>query len=345
MNPMMWSLFITSLTTSTIITAASHHWLLAWLGLELNTMSALPIIMTSHHPRAIEAATKYFLIQTPAAALMLFASTMNAWQTGHWSIMQTTTPMTTTIVTIALLMKLGLAPMHAWYPEVLQGSTLNTAMIISTWQKLAPLSLLYLMNTNLPTNITLTLGLTSALVGGWAGLNQTQTRKIMAYSSIAHMGWLSTMLTLNLNITTLTLVTYIIMTTTLFMMMNMTTTKTLTDLGTMWSQSPPLTTMMMLTLMALGGLPPLTGFVPKWLILDTLCQMKLLLLSTTLVMAGLPSLFFYIRMAYFTTLTTPPTTTGTQQKWRFKTKMPTGLMVTTTCSTLLLPLLPLMITM
>nr|ACT35726.1 NADH dehydrogenase subunit 2 [Gekko porosus] len=345
MNPMMWSLLVTSLATSTIITMSSHHWLLAWLGLELNTMSVLPIIMKSHHPRAVEAATKYFLIQAPAAALILFASTLNAWQMGHWTIMQTATPMTTALITIALLMKLGLAPMHAWYPEVLQGSTLNTAMIISTWQKLAPLTLLYLLSNNLPTNIILTLGLTSALVGGWAGLNQTQTRKIMAYSSIAHMGWLSTMLTLNLNITTLTLVTYIIMTTTMFMMLNTTTTKTLINLGTIWSKSPPLTTMMMLTLMSLGGLPPLAGFMPKWLILDTLCQTKLPLFSTALVMASLPSLFFYIRMAYFTTLTTPPTTTNTQHKWRFKTQLPPGLMMTSAFSTLLLPMLPLMTTM
>nr|AEU17965.1 NADH dehydrogenase subunit 2 [Gekko coi] len=344
MNPTMWSLLIMSLAMSTIITMSSHHWLMAWLGLELNTLSILPIIMKSHHPRAVEATTKYFLIQATAAALILFASTMNAWQTGHWTILETSAP-TTTIITIAILMKLGLAPTHAWYPEVLQGSTLNTAMIISTWQKLAPLTLLYLMNNNLPTNIIFTLGLTSTIMAGWTGLNQTQTRKIMAYSSIAHMGWLSTILTLNLNIATMTLIIYIIMTMTMFMMLNVMTTKTLINLGMMWSQSPPLTTMMMLTLMSLGGLPPLTGFAPKWLILDTLCQMKLLLFSTILAMASLPSLFFYIRMAYFTTLTTPPTTANTQQKWRFKAQLPLGLMITTTSSALLLPLLPLTITM
>nr|AIS23766.1 NADH dehydrogenase subunit 2 [Gekko romblon] len=344
MNPMMWSLLIMSLAMSTIITMSSHHWLMAWLGLELNTLSILPIIMKSHHPRAVEATTKYFLIQATAAALILFASTMNAWQTGHWTILQTSAP-TTTIITIAILMKLGLAPTHAWYPEVLQGSTLNTAMIISTWQKLAPLTLLYLMNNNLPMNTILTLGLASTLVAGWTGLNQTQTRKIMAYSSIAHMGWLSTILTLNLNITTMTIIIYIIMTTTMFTMLNMTTTKTLTNLGMMWSQSPPLTTMMMVTLMSLGGLPPLTGFAPKWLILNTLCQMNLMLFSTTLAMASLPSLFFYIRMAYLTTLTAPPTTTSMQQKWRFKAQLPLGLMITTMSSALLLPLLPLTITM
>nr|AIS23764.1 NADH dehydrogenase subunit 2 [Gekko kikuchii]AIS23765.1 NADH dehydrogenase subunit 2 [Gekko kikuchii] len=344
MTPMMWSLLTMSLATSTIVTMSSHHWLMAWVGLELNTMSILPIIMKSHHPRATEATTKYFLIQTTAATLILFASTFNAWQTGHWTILQTSAPMATTLITIAILMKLGLAPTHAWYPEVLQGSTLNTAMILSTWQKFAPLTLLYMMNNSLPTNIILALGLMSALVGGWTGLNQTQTRKIMAYSSIAHMGWLSTMLTLNLNITTMTLLIYIIMTMTMFMVFNMMTTKTLTDLGMMWSQSPPLTAMTMMTLMSLGGLPPLTGFAPKWLILDTLCQTKLLLFSTVLAMTSLPSLFFYIRMTYFTMLTTPPTTTNTQQKWRFKAQPPLNLMTIMTLSVSLLPLLPLMIT-
>nr|ACT35715.1 NADH dehydrogenase subunit 2 [Gekko monarchus] len=344
MAPMMWSLLMMNIATSTIITMSSYHWLMAWLGLELNTMSILPIIMKSHHPRATEATTKYFLIQTTAATLILFASTLNAWQTGHWTILQTSAPTATTLITIAIFMKLGLAPTHAWYPEVLQGSTLNTAMIISTWQKLAPLALLYMMNNNLPTNIILMLGLTSALMGGWTGLNQTQTRKIMAYSSIAHMGWLSTVLTLNLNITTMTLIIYIIMTTTMFMMFNMTATKTLTNLGMMWSQSPSLTTMTMITLMSLGGLPPLTGFAPKWLILNTLCQTKLMLFTIILVMTSLPSLLFYIRMTYFTMLTTPPSTTNTQQKWRFKTQLPPILMTVSTLSTLLLPLLPLMTT-
>nr|YP_006460309.1 NADH dehydrogenase subunit 2 [Gekko swinhonis]AFJ79057.1 NADH dehydrogenase subunit 2 [Gekko swinhonis] len=343
MNPLIWSLLITSLATSTIITMSSHHWLLAWLGLELNTLSILPLIIKSHHPRATEAATKYFLIQAAAAALILFASTLNAWQTGHWSIMHSS-PHATTIIVLAIMLKLGLAPMHAWYPEVLQGSTMNTALIISTWQKLAPLALLYLISHQLPTNTTLWLGLTSALVGGWIGLNQTQTRKIMALSSIAHMGWLIITLSLSLHLTTMTMMIYIIMTAAMFMSLNMTATKTLTEIGTVWSQSPLLITTMMITLMSLGGLPPLTGFAPKWLILNSLCYTNLLLPSAILALASLPSLFFYIRLAYFTTLTTPPHTTNTQYKWRFKTPMTASMTPMITTATLLLPLTPMMIT-
>nr|ATX74291.1 NADH dehydrogenase subunit 2 [Gehyra nana] len=338
MNPIIWSILITSLSTSTIITMTSHHWMLAWLGLELNTLSILPITMKLHHPRATEATMKYFLVQTLAAALILFASTMNAWQTGLWSITNSTKT-TTTIITMAILLKLGAAPVHLWYPEVLQGTTLNTALLISTWQKLAPLALLYMLNTNPPNNLLLTTGLLSALWGGWAGLNQTQTRKIMAHSSITHMGWILVALNTSPQLTSLTLLTYMIMTMAMFSSLNSTTTKTITDMGTTWSMSPTLMTLTLLTLTSLGGLPPLTGFMPKLLILNELTMKPLLPLATTLALASLPSLFFYMRLAYSTTLTTPPNTTNTEYKWRFKT---TSLFTPTTVALALLtmPLTP-----
>nr|BCO16517.1 NADH dehydrogenase subunit 2 [Gehyra marginata] len=340
MNPLIWSTIITSLSTSTIITMASHHWLIAWIGLELNTLSIMPIIMKPHHPRATEAATKYFIIQTLAAAMILFASTLNAWQTGHWTITNTTNTFTTLIITLAILLKLGTAPMHLWYPEILQGVTLNTALIISTWQKIAPMALLYMMHNNLSNMLLLLTGLLSATIGGWAGLNQTQTRKILAHSSIAHMGWLITALAMNPPLATLTLMLYIIMTTAMFTSLNSTKTKTIIDMGTTWSTSPTLLTLSMLTLTSLGGLPPTTGFTPKLLILNDLTTMHLLPLSTLMALASLPSLFFYMRMAYMTTLTTAPTTTNTQLKWRLKTTPQPHLAITLLLATLTAPLTP-----
>nr|AFP67568.1 NADH dehydrogenase subunit 2 [Christinus marmoratus]AIM44954.1 NADH dehydrogenase subunit 2 [Christinus marmoratus] len=342
MSPLIWTILITSLSTSTIITMMSHHWLLAWLGLELNTLSMLPIIMKTKHPRATEAATKYFIIQATAAAMILFASTMNVWQTGQWLITYPNSPTATTITTLALMLKLGLAPMHFWYPEVLQGVTMNTAMVISTWQKIAPMTLLFLMTSKLPTNTIIMIGLTSALLGGWMGLNQTQTRKILAFSSISHMGWLVIALTMNQNLTTLTFMVYAIMTITMFTSLNTTTSKTLTDLGTNWTYSPMLLLATMMTLMSLGGLPPLTGFMPKWLILKELTLTELIPLSITIALASLPSLFFYIRMTYLAMLTMPPHTTSTEHKWRFKNTSPKSMPSTITLTTLLLPITPML---
>nr|AXK16134.1 NADH dehydrogenase subunit 2 [Cyrtodactylus sadansinensis] len=336
MNPMIWSMFVLSLTASTIITMSSNHWLLAWLGLELNTLSILPMIIKSHHPRATEATTKYFLIQATAATMILLASILTAWQTGQWSISHTT-PTATLLATTAIMMKLGITPMHLWYPQVLQGTTMNTALVISTWQKIAPLTLLYMTHHTLNHTVLLAMGLTSALVGGWAGLNQTQIRTIMAFSSIAHMGWLMTAMALSPSLTTLTMITYMITTTATFMPLA-TTTKTITDLGTTWPLSPPTLTATMITLMSLGGLPPLTGFMPKWLILKELSSTGLFTLASTILMASLPSLFFYIRLAYLTMLTTPPATTNTEHKWRFKPHQPTPTAPMITITALFLPL-------
>nr|AEW46298.1 NADH dehydrogenase subunit 2 [Hemiphyllodactylus sp. MPH-2011] len=342
MNPFIWTTLITSLSTSTIITMASHHWLLAWLGLELNTLSILPLLMKSHHPRATEAATKYFIIQTSAAALILFSSTLNSWQTGHWSITSTSTPLTTTMTTIALMLKLGVAPTHLWYPEILQGLTMNMALIISTWQKIAPLTMLLLLHSTLPPTLLLTASLISILLGGLTGLNQTQTRKIMAFSSIAHMGWLMAALATTPQLTILTTMTYIILTIATFTALNATTTKTITDTNTTWSNSQMFLTLTMLTLMSLGGLPPMTGFMPKLLILYNLITEILPPLGTALAIASLPSLFFYVRLAYLTMLTNPPNNTNTKHNWRFKPTPQQTLTLTLALSLLLLPTTPLM---
>nr|ADF59272.1 NADH dehydrogenase subunit 2 [Cyrtodactylus intermedius] len=336
MNPMIWTMLMTSLMISTLITMMSNHWLLAWVGLELNTLSILPAIMKSHHPRAAEATTKYFLIQATAATMILLASIITAWQTGQWHI-SNTTPTTTLLTTMAIMLKLGIAPGHLWYPQVLQGVTMNTALVISTWQKVAPLTLLYMTHHTLNPTTLLSLGLLSALIGGWGGLNQTQTRAIMAFSSIAHMGWLITAMTLNPSLTTLTMITYMVMTTATFMPLAH-TTKTITDIGTTWTLSPMTPTTTMITLVSLGGLPPLTGFMPKWLILKELSSTGLIIMATLILMSSLPSLFFYIRLAYLTMLTVPPTTINTEHKWRFKPAQPLHTTLAITTATLMLPL-------
>nr|AIF79899.1 NADH dehydrogenase subunit 2 [Cnemaspis neangthyi] len=342
MNPMVWALLITTLSTSTIIITSSHHWLLAWLGLELNTLSILPIIMKPGHPRATEATIKYFLIQTTAAIMILLAGNMNTWLTGQWSITHTPAPPTTTIILVAIMLKLGLAPVHLWYPDVLQGTTMNTALILSTWQKMAPLTLLLMMSNHLQPSTLLTLGLTSALTGGWLGLNQTQMRKILAASSIAHMGWLIITLTINPMLTTLTFTIYVLTTITIFSHMATTNTKTLPDISTTWTHSPPLLTTTMLTLISLGGLPPTTGFMPKLLILKSMTATNLAPLALGLILASLPSLLFYLRMMYLTTLTAPPSTITTKPTWRLNTSLNKNMTPLTTLAILLMPLTPLM---
>nr|ABP52384.1 NADH dehydrogenase subunit 2 [Anolis chlorocyanus] len=342
MSPAIYSIILSSLATGTIITMTSHHWLMAWIGLEINTLAIIPIISMQHHPRSTEAATKYFLTQAAASALILFASTTNAWSTGTWDITQISTTPSHIFLTIALAMKLGLAPMHFWLPEVIQGSTMLTALIIMTWQKLAPMSLIYLTINNLSPTILLLLGMTSSMLGGWSGLNQTQTRKIMAFSSIAHLGWMATISSIMTNILIINLLLYLIMTTTSFFTLILSKSKTVQDTTAAWTFSPTLTIIMMLSLLSLGGLPPLTGFMPKWLILEELATQKLFPLAIVMAMSALLSLFFYLRLTYTTTLTFSPNTTQTKFVWRFKpSNLILPLTITTPLTIFLLPMTPL----
>nr|AAL72092.1 NADH dehydrogenase subunit 2 [Anolis chrysolepis] len=344
MSPPIFMIAVLSMMAGTIITMTSHHWIVAWVGLEMNTMAVIPIISSPHNPRATEAATKYFLTQAAASSTILFSSMINAWQTGTWDITNLSYPPSLILLTVALAMKLGLAPVHFWLPEVLQGSTLPTALIMTTWQKLAPMTLVYLTINNLSTPILIFMGLLSATIGGWGGLNQTQTRKVMAYSSIAHLGWMIIISSIMTNIMIMSLLIYMLMTTAIFCLLITSKSKTIQDTTMTWTLSPTLTLTMAILLLSLGGLPPLTGFTPKLLILEELITQNLLPPALIMMMSTLLSLFFYLRLTYTTATTISPNTTNTKSKWRFKpTYTTTMTAVSSVMSAFLLPMAPLLL--
>nr|YP_003162799.1 NADH dehydrogenase subunit 2 [Sinocyclocheilus altishoulderus]ACQ73867.1 NADH dehydrogenase subunit 2 [Sinocyclocheilus altishoulderus] len=341
MNPYVLAILLSSLGLGTTLTFASSHWLLAWMGLEINTLAITPLMAQHHHPRAVEATTKYFLTQATAAAMILFASTTNAWMTGEWNINDLSNPIASTMFMAALALKIGLAPMHFWMPEVLQGLDLLTGLILSTWQKLAPFALIIQTAQTIDPSLLTLLGITSTLVGGWGGLNQTQLRKILAYSSIAHMGWMIIVIQYAPQLTLIALGTYIIMTSAAFLTLKMLLTTKINTLTTAWSKSPILASTTALTLLSLGGLPPLTGFMPKWLILQELTKQDLPIVATTMALAALISLYFYLRLCYAMTLTISPHTINSTTPWRTQmaqTSLPLALFTTTALG--LLPMTP-----
>nr|BBU26203.1 NADH dehydrogenase subunit 2 [Luciocephalus pulcher] len=345
MSPFILTTLLLGLGLGTTIAFASSHWLLAWMGLEINTLAILPLMAQHHHPRAVEATTKYFLTQATAAAMLLFASITNAWLTGQWEIHQMEHPAPTILIILALSLKIGLAPMHSWLPEVLQGLNLTTGLILSTWQKLAPFALLLQIQPNNPTILTL-LGITSTIVGGWGGLNQTQLRKILAYSSIAHLGWMMLILSFTPALALLTLLVYFIMTFSTFMIFKLNKSTSINALAISWVKTPVLTALTPLILLSLGGLPPLTGFVPKWLILQELAKQNLAPTATLAALTALLSLYFYLRISYAMTLTMSPNNLPGTTPWRLYTnQMTLPLTIATTTTITLLPLTPAMTTL
>nr|WNH20647.1 NADH dehydrogenase subunit 2 [Gnatholepis anjerensis] len=340
MNPYITVFLYLCLLMGTTITVSSSHWLLAWMGLEINTLAIIPLMAQSHHPRATEAATKYFLTQATAAATLLFASITNAWLTGQWDIKLMTHPVPTTMIILALALKIGLAPLHTWLPEVLQGLDLVTGLIMSTWQKLAPFSLL-LQIPAFNQDLLILMGLASTLIGGWGGLNQTQLRKILAYSSIAHLGWMLIVVQFSPSLTLLALMTYLVMTTSTFLIFNFNNSKSINSLATSWAKAPLVTALAPLLLLSLGGLPPMTGFLPKWLILQELTKQQLPMTAVLAALTALLSLYFYLRLSYAMTLTISPNNLAGTPLWRLSSTRPSLVLTTATLmALLLLPLAP-----
>nr|AFN41491.1 NADH dehydrogenase subunit 2 [Hipposideros diadema] len=343
MNPLIFIMISSTIILGTLIVMMSSHWLLIWIGFEMNMLAVIPMLMKRFNPRAMEASTKYFLTQATASMLLMMAIIINLLYSGQWTITNMLNPIASTIMTLALAMKLGLSPFHFWVPEVTQGIPLSSGLILLTWQKLAPLSILYQISPSINLDVLLAISMLSIMIGGWGGLNQTQLRKILAYSSIAHMGWMTAILAYNPTMMLLNLVLYILMTTTTFMLFMYNSSTTTLSLSLSWNKTPLITTLVLMMMLSLGGLPPLTGFMPKWMIIQELTKNDSIIMPTLMAITALLNLYFYMRLAYSTSLTMFPSTNNMKIKWQFaNTKQMPCLAPMIIISTLTLPLTPML---
>nr|WAL35574.1 NADH dehydrogenase subunit 2 [Lepus europaeus] len=343
MNPLIFSIILFTLFLGTMITMFSSHWLTMWIGLEMNMLAIIPILINKATPRSTEAATKYFLTQATASMILMMAITLNILDSGQWTLINPQNHFTPIMIMLALIIKLGMAPFHFWVPEVTQGVPLKSGLILLTWQKLAPLSILYQISSSIDSTMMMLVAILSIMVGGWGGLNQTQLRKILAYSSIAHMGWMAAIITFNPNTMVLNLIIYILLTIPMFMMFIQHTSTTTLTLSQMWNKTPLMVTAILITLMSLGGLPPLTGFIPKWIIIQELTKNGNIIMPTMMAMLALLNLFFYLRLIYSSSLTMFPTTNNLKMKWQFESmKRMTFMAPLIILSTMFLPLTPML---
>nr|ADD46493.1 NADH dehydrogenase subunit 2 [Rattus leucopus] len=307
MNPITLIIIYFTIFMGPVITMSSSNFLLMWIGLEVSLLAIIPLLTNKKSPRSTEAATKYFLTQATASMILLLAIMLNYKQSGMWMFQQQTNNMLLNMTLISLAMKLGLAPFHYWLPEVAQGIPMHIGLILLTWQKIAPLSILYQIYHLLNPTITTTLAIASVFIGAWGGLNQTQMRKIMAYSSIAHMGWMVAILPYNPNLTLLNLTIYILLTIPMFISLMMSSATTINSFSLAWNKTPMILAMASIILLSMGGLPPLTGFLPKWTIISELLKNNCSILSTLMAIMALLNLFFYTRLIYSMSLTMFPT--------------------------------------
>nr|QXG19308.1 NADH dehydrogenase subunit 2 [Drosophila lowei] len=286
-------LFLTIMIIGTMITVTSNSWLGAWMGLEINLLSFIPLLSDNNNLTSTEASLKYFLTQALASTVLLFSSIILMLKNNmNIEINESFTSM---IIMSALLLKSGAAPFHFWFPNMMEGLTWMNALMLMTWQKIAPLMLISYLDIK---NLLLISVILSVIIGALGGLNQTSLRKLMAFSSINHLGWMLMSLMISESVWLIYFMFYCFLSFILIFMFNIFKLFHLNQLFSWFVNSKVLKFTLLMNFLSLGGLPPFLGFLPKWLVIQQLTFCNQYFTLTIMMMSTLITLFFYLRICY-----------------------------------------------
>nr|WAP91528.1 NADH dehydrogenase subunit 2 [Opisthoteuthis sp.] len=287
-------LFMTMMILGSILSLSSNHWLVMWMGLELNLMGILPLMNIKGKHFEIDSSMKYFIIQSFSSSLLMIASILLYFFSSSWYSMFYS-PLPSMILIISLLIKLGSAPFHLWLPNITKQMSWMMLFLILSWQKLAPLFMLSFINFN--QNIILLSAIMSAFLGSIQAINQTSIQLIMTYSSISHLGWMLSITMINNTIMLLYLLIYSIIIFPLFLYFNMKSGYKIFNL-TQHNQNMNMDFLIFIPLiLSLGGFPPFIGFFSKIIILIMFINMNFIIIPMFLFMSTLISLYFYLNLS------------------------------------------------
>nr|AMP43794.1 NADH dehydrogenase subunit 2 [Satanas sp. KW-2016] len=287
-------MFMSIMMSGTMLSVSSTSWMSAWMGLEINLLAFIPLMTASSNLMSAEAALKYFLTQALASSVLLMAIIISSTK---YSMSETSTE--GMLMMSALLLKLGAAPFHWWFPNVMEGLTWNNSMMLMTWQSVAPLMLSStLTKVALCEHLMTASIIMSVTAGSLGGLNQTSLRKIMAYSSITHISWMMTAMMSSEPLWSLYFTVYTVLTVGIVMIMKTTGMAQLNQLFSHKFSSSTLKFTVMMSFLSLGGLPPFLGFLPKLMVIQNLVNNNQMFTMTILTIMSLITLFFYLRMAH-----------------------------------------------
>lgn len=200
------------------------------------------------------------------------------------------------IISTPLLIKRGAAPLHWWFPRVIEGLRWNNCFILITIQKIAPLILIsYTINFN---GFIILIILTSIIVGAVGGYNQISIRKILTYSSINHLGWIIMAILLGENLWLIYFSIYSLLTLAIVLIINSLQISFINQTFLVNNEKKIVKILLFLSLLSLGGLPPFLGFLPKWLVIQSILFNWAPLISSVIVVISLVTLYYYLRISY-----------------------------------------------
>ncbi|MDR0203087.1 MAG: NADH-quinone oxidoreductase subunit NuoN, partial [Delftia acidovorans] len=320
------------------IMISGNNFLVIYLGLELLTLSSYALVaLRRDHTASVEAAMKYFVLGAMASGFLLYGMSMLYGATGSLDIGQVFKAINSgeikhqvlvfglVFVVSGLAFKLGVVPFHMWVPDVYQGAPTAITTMIGGAPKLAAFAIVIrlLVDGLLPLAIDwqqmlAVLAIASLLVGNLAGLQQTNLKRMLAYSTISQMGFvllglMSGVVDGKVDPATIEnayssamfyVVTYVLTTLAAFGVIQLLAregfeSEEVADFAGLNQRSPLYAGVMAICLFSMAGIPPLVGFYAKLSVLQALVasgHSLYIALAVFAVVMSLIGAFYYLRV-------------------------------------------------
>lgn len=325
MSPKEYYVLLFLCTLGACILVVSKHFIALFLGLEILTVGLYALIayLRDRH-RNIEAGIKYLVLAAFSSAFLLFGMALIYLETGSMEfsaiansivVLPSLPPLFVTglgMMLVGVGFKLALVPFHMWTADVYQGSPTPVTAFIATASKGGALAVLFRFfisidgfRFHLVTVVVVGIAVASMVIGNLLALQQKNVKRLLAYSSIAHLGYLMVAFisgeTMGIAAISFYLVAYLLSTLTAFGLITILSGKgneaeNISHYKALFWQRPVLACIFSVALLSLAGIPLTMGFVGKFYILAAALQSGFWFVGLILVLSSVIGLYYYLRI-------------------------------------------------
>ena len=308
-----------------MIMISAHSMLTVYLGLELHSLSLYAMVaLDRESPVASEAAMKYFVLGAIASGVLLYGMSLLYGATGTLDLTglgvhiaaapgaNIATLFALGFVVAGLCFKLGAVPFHMWLPDVYEGSATSVTLFVGTAPKIAAFALFMRflveglggMHADWQ-GMLVVISILSMAIGSFVAIAQTNLKRMLAYSTIGHVGFILLGIlagtTAGYQAAMFYTLTYVLMATAAFGLILLLARKgfeaeRLDDFKGLNERSPWFAAMMLMVMFGMAGVPPFVGFFAKLYVLRAVIDAGLTWLAVTAVVFSIISAYYYIRL-------------------------------------------------
>lgn len=310
-------------TLGMMLMVSANDMLALYLGLELQSLALYVVAAINRDSaKATEAGLKYFVLGALSSGMLLYGITLIYGYTGHTGFDEIAAAITgerpigflfgLVFVLAGLAFKISAVPFHMWTPDVYEGAPTPVTAFFAAAPKMAAMALIVRVTAGTfePAGadwqqIVTFIAIASMVLGAFAAIGQTNIKRLMAYSSIGHMGYALVGLAANtpegIRGVAIYMLIYLVMTLGTFafilaMRRSEGNVESIYDLAGTASTNPLMATMLTILMFSLAGIPPLAGFFAKWYVFFAAVNAGLYPLAVIGVLASVVGAYYYLRI-------------------------------------------------